>query len=278
MGWYGSAFFLCLASFQSFWGKAYKYFPIKIAFLTAIAVFELGSLVAALSPNSPALIIGRAIQGVGGAGVTGGCYTVLAFITRPKYLHAVFGLTSGVFSLSSVLGPILSGVFTQYATWRWCFWVNLPIGGLAVIILVLFLKMPPHSRVAHAKLKELPFLFDIPGITLTVCALVCLVLVLENGGVTKPWNSSYCIGLLIGFILIVIFLIALEWKQGEGAMIVPRIIKRRTVLVLALFNLTAQGSGFARIYNLPIYFQAAQGQSPSESGIRTLPTVLTTCK
>ena len=147
-----------------------------------------------------------------------------------------------------------------------------------MIILLLFLKMPLHSRVAHATLKELPFLFDIPGIALTVCALVCLVLVLENGGVTKPWNSSYCIGLLIGFILIVIFLIVLEWKQGEGAMIVPRIIKRRTVLVLALFNLTAQGSGFARIYNLPIYFQAAQGQSPSESGIRTLPTVLTTCK
>ncbi|KAF4766121.1 hypothetical protein HAV15_010702 [Penicillium sp. str.  len=245
MGWYGSAFFLCLASFQSFWGKAYKYFPIKIAFLTAIGVFELGSLVAALSPNSPALIIGRAIQGIGGAGVTGGCYTVLAFITRPKNLQAVFGLTSGVFSLSSVLGPILSG-------------------------------MPPHSRVAHATLKELPFLFDIPGIALTVCALVYLVLVLEDGGVTKPWNSKYCIGLLIGFSLIVILLIVLEWKQGEGAMIVPRIIKRRTVLVLALFNLTAQGSGFARIYNLPIYFQAAQGQSPSESGIRTLPTVLTT--
>jgi MFS family permease len=278
MGWYGSAFFLCLASFQAFWGKAYKYFPIKIAYLAAIGVFELGSLVAALSPNSPALIVGRAIQGVGGAGVTGGCYTVLAFITRPKYLHAVFGLTSAVFSLSSVLGPILGGVFTQYATWRWCFWVNLPIGGLTLIVLVLFLKMPPHSRVANAKLKELPFLFDIPGITLTVCAMVCLLLVLENGGVTKPWNSGYCIGLLIGSGLLVILLIALEWKQGEGAMVVPRIIKRRTILVLALFNLTAQGSGFARLYTLPIYFQTAQGQSPSQSGIRTLPTVLTTCK
>jgi hypothetical protein len=69
-----------------------------------------------------------------------------------------------------------------------------------------------------------------------------------------------------------------EWKQGEGAMVVPRIIKRRSILVLALFNLTAQGSGFARVYNLPIFFQAGQGQSPSESGIRTLPTVLTTCK
>lgn len=139
-------------------------------------------------------------------------------------------------------------------------------------------KLAVHSRIAHAELKELPFLFDIPGITPTVCALVCLALVPENGGVTNAWNSSYCIGLLIGFILIVILLIALEWKHGEVAMNVPRIIKRRTVLVLALFNLTAQGSGFARIYNLPIYFQAAQGQSPSESGIRTLPTVLTTCK
>ncbi|EAW12043.1 MDR family MFS transporter [Aspergillus clavatus NRRL 1] len=275
-GWYGSAFFLCLATFQAFWGKAYKYFPLKTAFLTAIGVFELGSLIAALAPNSPALIVGRSIQGVGGAGVTGGVYTILAFITRPKYLHAVFGVTSAVWSLSSVLGPILSGVFTQYVTWRWCFWVNLPIGGAAMIILLLLLKTPPHSRVAHTTLRGIPTLFDFPGMIVLVGAMVCLLLALEDGGVKLPWHNSVPIGLLIGFGLLLIVFVVVEWKQGEGAMVVPRIIKRRSILVLALFNLTAQGSGFARIYNLPIFFQAGQSQSPSESGIRTLPTVLTT--
>ncbi|KAH6694909.1 putative MFS transporter [Leptodontidium sp. MPI-SDFR-AT-0119] len=276
IGWYGSAFFLCLATFQAFWGKVYKYFPIKIAFLITIGIFELGSLIAALSPNSTALIIGRAIQGLGGAGVTGGTYTILAFITRPEYLHAVFGLTSSVWSLSSVLGPVLSGIFTQYATWRWCFWVNLPIGGAAALILLLLLKMPPHSRIAHAKLKEIPFLFDIPGMAIIMGALVCLLLVLEHGGIDKAWNSGFSIGLLVAFSILMIAFVAVEWKQGEGAMVIPRIIKRRSILALALFNLTAQGGGFARIYLLPIFFQAAQGVSPLDSGLRTLPTVLAT--
>ncbi|KAG7284751.1 hypothetical protein NEMBOFW57_009362 [Staphylotrichum longicolle] len=276
IGWYGSAFFLCLAAFQAFWGKAYKFFPIKIVFLSCVGIFELGSLIAALSPNSTALIIGRAIQGLGGAGVSGGCYTILAFINRPQHLPAVIGLSSSVWSISSVLGPIIGGLFTQYVSWRWCFWVNLPVGGTTILILLIFFSTPPHSRVAHAKLAEIPFLFDVPGVALLIAALTCLLLALEDGGIKLPWSHSTPIGLLVGFGVISIVLVLVEWRQGEKAMVVPRIMKRRTILALALFNLTAQGSGFSRTYNLPIYFQAAQGVSPSESGIRTLPTVLTT--
>jgi MFS family permease len=269
---------LCLAAFQAFWGKAYKFFPLKIVFLSCVGIFELGSLIAGLSPNSTALIVGRAVQGVGGAGITGGCYTILAFITRPQHLPAILGLSSSVWSVSSVLGPIFGGLFTQYVSWRWCFWINLPVGGTTFLILLIFLKTPPHSRVAHAKLAEIPFLFDIPGVALLVGGMTCLLVCLEDGGVKLPWNSSTPIGLLVGFGVIGIILVLVEWSQDEKAMVVPRIMKRRTILCLALFNLTAQGSGFARTYNLPIYFQAAQGVSPSESGIRTLPTVLTTCK
>lgn len=111
-----------------------------------------------------------------------------------------------------------------------------------------------------------------------VGALVSILIVLQEGGVTLPWSHRTIIGLLVRFGVPSILLVVIEWYQGERAMVVPRIMKRRTILVLALFNLTAQGSGFARSYNLPIYFQAAQGVSASESGIRTLPTVLTTCK
>ncbi|KAI0912697.1 putative MFS transporter [Ustulina deusta] len=276
IGWYGSAFFLCLAAFQAFWGKAYKYFPLKIVFLTCIGIFELGSLIAALSPNSTSLIVGRAIQGAGGAGVTGGCYTLLFFTTRPQHLPILVGLSSSVWSVSSVLGPVLGGFFTQYVTWRWCFWVNLPIGGTTFFLILVLFKTPPHSRVAHTNPKEALFLFDLPGMVILIGALVALLLVLEEGGVTVPWNSSLIIGLLVGFGVLVIILVGVEWYQGERAMVVPRIMQRRSILALALFNLTAQGAGFARTYNLPIYFQAAQGVSASESGIRTLPTVLTT--
>ncbi|KAI1390801.1 putative MFS transporter [Hypoxylon trugodes] len=275
-GWYGSAFFLGLAAFQAFWGKAYKHFSLKIVFLTCIGLFEIGSLIVAVSPNSTCLIVGRAVQGMGGAGVTGGVYTLLTFITRPEHRPAVLGLSSVVWSCSSVLGPVLGGVFTQYVTWRWCFWINLPIGGTTMLLVLFFFKTPAHSRVAKAKLSEIPFLFDIPGILILLGAMTCLLLVLEEGGVDRPWNSGFVIGLLVAFGVLMIILTLAEWKQGEKAMVVPRIMKRRSIIALGLFNLTAQGSGFARTYNLPIYFQAAQLVSASESGVRTLPTVLTT--
>lgn len=269
---------MCLAAFQAFWGKAYKYFPLKAVFLTCITVFEIGSLVIAVAPNSTTIIVGRAIQGTGGAGITGGCYIILAFITEPKHLHKVMGLSSTVWSCSSVLGPVLGGLFTENITWRWCFYVNLPIGGAAIVILLIFFKTPPHSRHGHAKLKEIPLLFDLGGTVLVLAAMTCLLLALQDGGVTKPWSNGQPIGLLVGFVLITILFVFLEWKQGDRAMVVFRIIKRRTIWTLAIFSVCAQASGFARNYNLPIFFQAVQGVSPSESGIRTLPTVLTICK
>lgn len=98
---------MCLAAFQAFWGKAYKYFPLKTVFLTCITIFEIGSLVVAVAPSSTVIIVGRAIQGAGGAGITGGSFTILAFITEPKHLHKVMGhgfFESGVDMLLS-LGP-----------------------------------------------------------------------------------------------------------------------------------------------------------------------------
>jgi MFS transporter, DHA2 family, glioxin efflux transporter len=278
VGWYGSAFFMCLAAFQAFWGKAYKFFPLKSVFLTCITIFEIGSLVVAVAPSSTVIIVGRAIQGAGGAGITDGCYIILAFITEPKHLHKVMGVSSLVWTCSSVLGPVLGGVFTQDVSWRWCFFVNLPLGGAAMAIILIFFKTPPHSRVAHAELKEIPLLFDIGGAFLILAAMTCLLLVLQDGGVTYPWNHAVPIGLLVGFILITVVFILLEWKLGDRAMLSFRILKRRTIWSIAAYSVCIQASGFARNYNLPIFFQAVQGVSPTESGIRTLPTVLTICK
>ncbi|KAF2138889.1 uncharacterized protein K452DRAFT_328628 [Aplosporella prunicola CBS 121167] len=274
VGWYGSAFFMTLAAFQASWGKAYKYFPLKIVFLACIVIFEIGSLVVALAPSSLAVIIGRAVQGAGGAGVTGGCYIIAAFITRPKHMAQTIGLFGTAWSCSSVLGPVLGGVFTQDLSWRWCFWVNLPIGGATMVIILLLFKTPAHSRLAHANWKEVSLHFDVGGVIFLLAALTCLLLALEMGGVTRPWSNSVPIGLLVGFVLIIITLVALEWKQGERSMVVFRIVKRRTVAAFCVFGFCVHSSSFARNYNLPIYFQAVQGVSPSESGIRTLPTVL----
>lgn len=137
-----SSFFLTVAAAQSTWGKAYKYFPLKTVFLLAIGVFELGSLICGVAPNSIALIVGRAITGVGAAGVLGGCYTIIAFSVEPVKRPAFTGILGATYGVASVVGPLLGGVFTEKVSWRWCFYINLPVGGVSAGIILLFFRSP----------------------------------------------------------------------------------------------------------------------------------------
>jgi MFS family permease len=228
---------MCLAMFQGVWARAYKYFPQKMAFLFCTFVFEIGSLVVALAPNSVAIITGRAVQGLGGAGITSGCYLIAAYIVPPSRLPPVMGLFGAIWACASVLGPVLGGVFTQDLTWRWCFWINLPFGGVTFLIILLFFGTPPHSRFVKAPpWRQCPREFDALGVILGLGAWICLLLVLQNGGTEHPWNSSFSIGLLVGFWVFVIAFVVAEWKQGDTAMIPKRLLKSRTIAACAILN------------------------------------------
>ncbi|KAI9642731.1 hypothetical protein NHQ30_008462 [Ciborinia camelliae] len=274
VGWYGSAFFLTLAAFVSFWGKVFKHTPIKWSFLVAMFIFELGSLICAVAPSSAAFIVGRAIQGLGGSGVTGGVYTLIAYVAPMPKVPAYMGMMGFVFSIASVVGPLLGGALTQHASWRWCFYINLPIGGVAALLFVFAYRSPPQAAPAKIPLKQFILNMDIPGIILLLGSLTCFFLALEWGGATKAWSSSDVIGVLVGFAVLLIAFIANEWRSGEKAILVPRILKNRTLAACAAFVFLSNNSGFVRVYNMPIYFQAVDGVSPTESGIRVLPTIL----
>ncbi|KAI9656215.1 MAG: hypothetical protein M1821_004878 [Bathelium mastoideum] len=274
VSWYGAAYFLTLGSFRPFWGKICKYFPLKPTFIFTIFLFEVGSLICAIAPDSIAFIIGRALSGVGGAGIATGGTTIIAFSAPPKKRPIFMGLLGASYALAAVAGPLLGGVFSDKVTWRWCFYVNLPIGGVVAGITLIFFRLNTEAKTIKASWKETILQMDPLGIALTMSGMACFILALQYGGTTYAWKSSQVIGLLVGFGLIMITLGAWEVYQGEYAILPPRLMKQRTLGVLCIFQFVFAGTYFLILYYLPIYFQSILGASPIKSSVDNLPLLI----
>ncbi|TIC95019.1 Efflux pump roqT [Colletotrichum higginsianum] len=274
IGWYGSAYMLTTAASQLVFGRIYKFYNLRVSFLSSILIFEIGSLICGVAPSSPVLIAGRAIAGVGSAGIfTGAMMVMIPMVPlhkRPMF-QGIFGM---VFGLASVIGPLVGGGFTGTVTWRWCFYINLPVGGVAFVFLFFMLKAPkrqpqePATLFQHFKrLDPLGSLFFLPSI-------VSLLLALEWGGSEYEWNDGRIIALFVIFGVGFIAFATVQVLMPQTATVPVRIIKQRTMLAGAFFMLFLAGSMMLAVYYLPIWFQAVQGADPVDSGIYTIPLVL----
>ncbi|RAK96879.1 MFS-type gliotoxin efflux transporter gliA [Aspergillus ibericus CBS 121593] len=272
VGWYGSAFLLGSAVTQAPWGKLYGFFNIKWTYLVSLLTFELGSLLCALAHRSVTLIIGRAIAGVGASGIGSGIYTIIGVCAPPRRRPVLVGITGLAFLLASVAGPVVGGVFTTKISWRWCFWVNLPIGGATSIIILCFFRTPSGTAPMKASWKEIIFQLDLMGMITLTGALLCFLLGLQ-WGVSNSWNSRNVIGCLVGFCLLMGLFITNEIFWDSRAMIPRRLLWKRSVAVNLAFTFLVGGAFFLLLYYMPIYFQAVKGDSAADSGIRTLPLI-----
>ena len=275
IGWYGSAYVLASCATQLLFGRLYSFYNGKFVFLGCILLFEVGSALCGAAPNSIAFIIGRAIAGAGSAGVFSGVIVIMIPLAplekRPMYQ----GLLGAIFGVSSVIGPLVGGAFTKNAslTWRWCFYINLPIGAVSIFIVLFFLHVPP-PRQASLTAKEKFFRMDPLGNLFFAPSIICLLLALQWGGSTYEWSNGRVIALLVLFGVLLILWIIIQGRSGDNATVPARVFLQRSIMAGFTFSNCIGGVMLAFSYYMPIWFQAIDNVDALQSGIRTLPFVL----
>ncbi|KAF3361336.1 hypothetical protein VdG1_00945 [Verticillium dahliae VDG1] len=273
IGWYGSAYLLTNCAFQLLFGKIYTFFSVKFNFLSAILLFEIGSAICGAAPNSVSFIFGRAIAGLGSAGIMSGTLVIIVYAIplrkRPMY-QGIFG---AVFGLSSIIGPLLGGVFTTEVTWRWCFYINLPFGGLAIVFIFLLLNIPDRDS-TKLPLKSKVSQLDLLGTGALMPGVVCLLLALQWGGSTYAWSAWRVVLLLTLSAILLVAFVAVQILKPDTATVPPHIFVQRSILAGFYSTLCIGSQMMIFIYFLPIWFQAIKGLSAIDSGIRLLPLVL----
>ncbi|KAF7953708.1 uncharacterized protein EAE97_001107 [Botrytis byssoidea] len=274
IGWYGSSYLLTKAALQPSFGRIYSIFSIKYTFLTAIAIFELGSLICATATSSNMLIVGRAIAGAGVGGLFTGSIIIVVYSLPLRKRPLAMGIISSMWGIASVAGPLLGGVFTDKLSWRWCFYINLPIGAFCVAVISLILHINRPNNPSSLTLKQRILKLDLLGASLLIPAIICLLLPLQWGGSTYPWNSGHVIGLFVTSAILTLLFVCTQIRLGEAGTLPPYLFQNRNTVCAFAFSAFFGAGFFSLSYYLPVYFQSVKGSSALHAGIQMLPLLL----
>ncbi|KAI5364061.1 putative major facilitator superfamily, MFS transporter superfamily [Septoria linicola] len=274
VGWYASSYMLTLSAFQLFFGKLYSLSSTKWVFMIALFWFEVGSAICGAAPTSVALIVGRAVAGFGSAGLFSGALLIIAASAPLRKRPTYIGIVGSMYGIASVTGPLMGGAFTDKLSWRWCFYINLPIGAVTMLFIIFFYREQPRAGVLSEGWKARLSQFDVEGLIIFLPTVVCLLLALQWGGTQYEWSSGRIIALLVLFGCMLLVFIALQFWKKDKATVPLRVLRQRSIAASAWLAFTLGASFFVFTYYIPIWFQAIQSASPVQSGIRNIPMVL----
>jgi MFS family permease len=273
IGWYAAAYPLCLCSLQPLAGKIYVNFALKWAYFVFVGIFLLGSLLCAVATSSNMFIGARALTGVGAAGIFSGSLSILAIVAplSKRALHTA--VLSSLFGLAIIAGPVIGGALTTKVSWRWCFYINLPIGAVTLVALALFFR-PPVRDSDKGPLWEKILKLDVVGCALFIPTIVMALLALQWGGHQYPWKSAMVIGLLCGAVGLASVFLVWEWHKGDDAMIPFSVVLQRSILLSCLYSAFMMGAYVVNVYYIPEWFQVIKDATPLHSGVMTIPAAV----
>ncbi|MFJ4708253.1 DHA2 family efflux MFS transporter permease subunit [Streptomyces anulatus] len=263
LSWVVTAYLLAATAATPLWGKLGDQYGRKKLFQTAIVIFLIGSALCGVAQNMPQLIGFRALQGLGGGGLMVLSMAIVGDLVTPRERGKYQGLFGAVFGVTSVLGPLLGGFFTEHLSWRWVFYINLPIGVVALVVIAAVLHIPVH-REKHT--------IDYLGTFLIAAVATALVLVASLGGTTWAWSSPQIIGLAVLAVVLLVAFVAVERRAVEPVLPL-KLFRMRTFALVAVISFVIGFAMFGAMTYLPTFLQVVHDITPTMSGVHMLPMV-----
>ncbi|MGW6951935.1 MDR family MFS transporter [Streptomyces xanthophaeus] len=266
LSWVVTAYTLATAASTPIWGKIGDLYGRKGSFLTSIVIFLIGSALSGMAQDMGQLIGFRAVQGLGAGGLMVGVMAIIGDLIPPRERGKYQGMMAGVMALAMIGGPLVGGTITDHMGWRWSFYINLPLGAVALAMVTAVLHLPKRTDRTRPKIDYL-------GAGLLTVAITSTVLVTTWGGTEYAWASAEIIGLIIvGVVSTAAFLYA-ETKAAEPVMPL-HIFRSRNFSLMAVIGFLVGFAMFGGVVYLPLFQQAVQGASATNSGLLLLPMLL----